>query len=520
MDLLDKYPEAGNYLIKEPVKFNNNCNDILFACLMSFESDFLQYVKPSQININLRVKCVPRFLLNPKLRCYDGITVVQGKLLDVSSVTNYVYHTVWSCPEECEDNEVILHNIPKVPPKCYSCKSTLFENSGLRKCGDKVVATFKLDTEILPRKFVMVDDLIMKLKFGYEYLLYITVLKKRTIVWSIQEVVPLPAPLTTPIPDDIKELFDKCKGVPWKFVYCLASTIGGRICPLNNFMTAKIGLLLSLASVKANVYCGSPILHFLATGNNLGYIGRLMCEAALLAASSAYIGTNSSISTCLINASGGICFMPLPLQAYHQKQIHSILSVIETGDIPPNKAKLRCAVWAYGSDFKKIILYNFGSVFGTVYRGDCGEYADELADFTLERAINPSAVTNEEKQALNDIRKYIDIVANVRVTLNEEAETLLSSYFLAARKERPKAVTVGNFEALVSTCITSARLCRREVANIHDAVFAIWLHVSGMTEPRFAPDEYLNTPADIAKLKNIMKKFTEWLENFTGCSSH
>ncbi|XP_047534329.1 minichromosome maintenance domain-containing protein 2-like [Vanessa atalanta] len=520
IDLLDVFPDVGDFLIKEPLKWQRCCNEILFACLKSLDNDMIQNIQATQVGVNIRFKSMPYFLTN-KHRKYENIVSLRGLLVNITKPTSYVYHTVWSCPDECEGNEVIMHFIPKVPPKCYLCRNTLFENSGLRRCGDQVQATFKLNNELLSKNYTIVDDLIPNLKIGKKYVINAVILKKLIAIWSIEEFQILPAPITTPVPRDIRELYESCKGIPWKFIYCLASSIGLHVCPLNTFMNIKISLLLSLVSVKANSLTSSPIIHFLSGGFDTGYIGKIMEQAALLADSYTYLGTtHNSTTTTLIGASGGVCVMALPLQAYSQNQIHSVLSAIETGEISDgvNKTTLQCAVWAQGMDFKKIILYNVGSIFGFVCRGDYGEYTDELVDYALEEAIVLPQTDKHERQALKDISIYIDLVAGLKVKLTKSAENLLRCYFLTARRERPKVVTIGNLGALIAICATSAKLCRRDIAKNDDAIFAIWLHVSGMPEPRLAPDEYLQTPADIKKLKKVIDNFYSWLEQFIGYS--
>lgn len=211
--------------------------------------------------------------------------------------------------------------------------------------------------------------------------------------------------------------------------------------------------------------------------------------------------------------------MPLPLHIYSQKQTSGVLAAVESSTVTTEtaKTKLRSAVWAQGMDFKKIVLDNVASVFGTVCRGDICEYTDQIIDFYLEGALDPEESTAEEIQTLKKLSTYIDLVSGIEVYLEFSTENLLRNYFLAARKERPRAVSVGSIRALVATCMTSARLCRRSVANIDDAVLAIWLHVSGGPEPRFAPEEYLQTPAEVKKLPKILNAFKEWLGSFTGC---
>ncbi|XP_023950733.2 uncharacterized protein LOC112054999 [Bicyclus anynana] len=517
MDLQELFPELGEQLINEPLKWQGYCNDILYACLKSSDNDMNERVQASQVAVNIRLKSFPRVLFNLNVRHYNGIISLKGLLVNISKPINYVYHTVWSCPEDCEGNEIILQYIPKTSPKCYLCRSTLFENSGLRRCGEQVVATFKFKNDLLPKKYLIIDDLMKKLKLDGTYVINVVVLKKATAVWGLEEAVTHPAPITSPIPPDVRELFEECDRKPWKFIYCLASRIGVQICPLDCFMNVKINLLLSLTSVIAHSLTGSPILHCLAAGHDTGYVSELMRQASLLANANISLGaTNSSVASALIGASGGVCVMPLPLQAYSQKQIHSVVLAVETGEVQheTNNVKLNCAVWAHGMDFKKIVLYDIAKVFGTVCRADFGEYTDKLAEFNLQAAEEPPKVTREEKQALNDISAYIDIVGGIKVSIDKDTQNLLSSYFLAARRERTDAVSVGNMESLVSVCAMSARLCRRAVANIEDAVFAIWLHVSATKEPRFAPEEYLETPNDIKKLNAVIEKFIEWLENF------
>ncbi|XP_075977366.1 minichromosome maintenance domain-containing protein 2-like [Anticarsia gemmatalis] len=518
MDLIDVFPDLGNLLVTEPMQFQKMVNNILYSALQSTDNEMRSRIEYAQVGVTIRMKSVPQ-LFEPNPRIYKGLVTFEGLLISFSKPESYIYHSVWSCPEECEGNEVILHYIPKYPPKCYMCKSVLFENSGLRRCGDKVTATFQIKDEIFSKKFHIVDDLIAILNLGSRYVLHAIVSKKVTSVWSIEKVIPLPAPITSPIPKDVEELYQACNGVPWKFIYCLASSLGVNVCPLNCFMHLKISLLLSLTSIKANAVTGASIIHVLVGGFDSRFVPAIMVDAAKLAEQSAYLGMSNSVpSTALIASSGGICVLPLPLHIYNHRQVSGILSAIETGTINTDcgTTKLKAAVWAQGMDFKKMILYNVASVFGNVCRGDYGEYNDEIADFVLQQAMEPTKTSREEIQALKDVTAYIDLVAGVEVILDVATENLLQSYFIAARKENTKNATIGSMTSLVAACLTSARLCRRSVAVIDDAVFAIWLHVSGSPEPRFAPEEYLQTPADVRKLQKIINKFKDWLEQFTG----
>lgn len=519
MDLFDMFPDLGEFLIKEPMKWKNFCNDVLYACLQSMSNDVYNNIEPAQVAVNLRFKSVSRLVCRPNPRVYKGLVSCQGLLLSVSKPSNYVFHTVWTCKEECEGTEVILQCIPKNPPKCHICRSILFENSGLRRCGEQVTALFDINNIFLSKSFTIVDDLIPELKLGSMYGINSVVVKNLTAVWSIEEIVGLPAPVTTPISKDIKELFAACKGIPWQFIYCLSSSIGVKVCPLNCFMHLKISLIMSLVSVKANALIGASIIHVLVAGYDTGYVGRLMEEAAELADRKVFLGTaNTAAPAALIGSSGGVCVMSLPLHVYNQKVTNAILSSVETGEISTEdkRVNLRSAVWAQGLDIKKLTLLNVANIFGYVCRGDCGENNDEIVEFLLQNAVEPPEANREEKEALKDVISYIDIVAGLKVSLDTGAELVLRHYFLVARKEKPRWVTVSSMSALVASCMTSARLCRRSVANTDDAVFAIWLHVSGSPEPRFAPDEYLQTPDSVKKLQKMMESFRDWLEKFSG----
>ncbi|XP_059046682.1 uncharacterized protein LOC131842171 [Achroia grisella] len=519
IELLDKYPEIGLILLKEPYKWQAVCNDILFACLQSSDNVWVQYVVLTQVAVTLRLMCVPSLLINPNPRHYKGLVLIEGLLLSVSKPESYAYHTVWSCPQECEGNETVIQYIPKIPPKCYVCKSVLFENSGLRRCGEQVIAVLKIKNDILLKRFTVRDDLISKLKLGSTYILHAVITKKLSTVWSLEEIVPMPLLMTLAVPKDIEEVYQICEAVPWEFIYCLSSSIGVNICPLNCYMNLKINLLLSLTSVKANVLNNSHIIHVFAVGYDTGFVGKIMLEAAKLAHRYLNLGTvNSTVTATLLGSSGGICLMPLPFQVYNQKQISSLLSAMESGEIitDTDRGKLQCAVWAQGADNKKAILYNVTSIFGMVSRGDYGKYNDKIVDFLLQNAIVPSTDNFEEIQALKDVALYIDSIAGLQVSLDNDCENLLRDYFLASRKERPRIVSARTMKALVAVCLNSARLCRRPVASTDDAIFAIWLHVSGSPEPRIAPDEYLETPSDIKKLKKIFNNFKIWLQDFTG----
>ncbi|XP_026741560.1 uncharacterized protein LOC113503697 [Trichoplusia ni] len=518
MDLLDAHPEIKDSVLSEPMRLQRMCNEILFACLQTCDCERKDDIQSAQVAVILRLKCVPR-IHNSNTLYYNGLVTIEGLLLNISKPETYVHHSVWSCPEECEGSEVILQYTPKHPPKCYVCRSILFENSGSRRCGEQVSATFKVKNQELPKKFLIADDLLTQLNLGCNYILHVVIMNKIVKLWSLEKVNLRPAPSTTRSPKDIEDLFKACKRIPWKFIYCLASSIGVNVCPLNCFMHLKINLLLSLTSIKANAMTGASILHVLVGGYDTRFVGEIMTEAAKLADRSVVLGmTNSVVSTALIGSSGGVCLLPLPLHIYNHKQVSSVLSAIETGEINTGTGmiKMKSAVWAQGMDFKKMILYNVASVFGNVSRGDFGEYYDDIVEFVLQQAVDPVATSREEVKALKDVADYIDLVAGIEVNMNDATENLLQNYFLAARRESTKSVSPGSMSALIAACLTSARLCRRNVANIDDAVFAIWLHVSGSPEPRFAPEEYLQTPADVKKLQKVINNFKAWLEQFTG----
>lgn len=519
MDLLEFSAGLGQLLLREPMKLQKICNEILYTCLQAMDKNRDMTVDPAQAVVNVRPSCVSQLLVPINQRHHGGLQSYFGVLLAVSKPTTYVFHTVWSCPEQCEGNEVILHYIPKVPPKCCACSCVLYENSGSRRCGEQVIATFKLRNNIIGSNFQIIDDLIPKLKLGSTFNILSVSAKKTITVWSLEEVTPLAAPVTARIPTDIAQLYKACKGRPWQFIYCLASSIGLNVCPFYCFMHIKINMLLSLLSIKANAITGSTIIHVLVAGYDTGYVGRLMEEGVKLADNSVYLGTaNTALSVALIGSSGGVCAMPLPLHVYSHKQTSILLSTMETGEISSDtgKTKLRCAVWAQGMDFKKMSLLNVASVFGTVCRGDYGDHTDDIVDFVLQNGVEPPKTGKEEIQVLNNIRDYVDLVSGIDVAMDVKAESLLRNYFMVARRERPNGVTVGSMRSLIATCLASARLCRRSTTNIDDAVFAIWLHVCGSPEPRFAPAEYLQTPADVKKLQKIMNNFKTWLEQFTG----
>ncbi|XP_041981603.1 uncharacterized protein LOC121735001 [Aricia agestis] len=522
MDIIDFSPELGDFLLREPLMWQKYCTEIFYACLKSCidNSALCNLVGFSQVIIKIRLRCMPAFLLNNKEATYNSIVAYTGLLIDVSKPSDYLYYTVWSCPEECEGNEIILHHVTKTPPKCFVCRSTLYEKKGLRKYCDQVTALFQVNRDNgFCKRLIILDDLIHELKLGAMYNIHVVVLKKTSFVWSVEEIVDLPLILISPVCPDIEELYSKCEGIPWKFIYSLAISIGLNIRPLNSFMNVKINLLMSVASVKAFRVNSSPIIHFLASGHDTEYVGKLMMHAAKLADRHIVLGTSTtSATTALLAASSGVCVIPLPLQALSQKVVHSVITAIETGEVLHDiisNAKLKCAVWAHGMDLKKMMIHNVNSVFQNICRGDFGEHDDELSAFILQQAIEPVQMF-EDEDILRSVAFYLDTVAGIKVVIDVEAEILLRDYFLAARKERPKYVTSGTMKALVNVCVTSARICRRSVANINDAMFAIWLHASGIPDPRFVPSEYLATPADLTRLQEVIDQFQEWLEQFTG----
>ncbi|CAH2041638.1 unnamed protein product, partial [Iphiclides podalirius] len=197
-----------------------------------------------------------------------------------------------------------------------------------------------------------------------------------------------------------------------------------------------------------------------------------------------------------------------------------VLKTLESGVLASESGEieLKCAVWAHSNDFNKMNVRNLSSIFGSVCRGDYGEYADDLSEFMLQNCTERMIKSRDEKNAVKDLTDYINLVAGLNVSLDRCAENLLKAYFVAARKERLTVAPIGCIGALVIVSLTSARLCRRSIATMEDALFAIWLHVCGSPEPKIAPEEYLQTPACTQKLAENMSHFKNWLEQFTGSS--
>lgn len=518
MQLLNDFPYVGKLLLDEPMKWQDICVDILFTCIQTIHEKSEELpIHRAQMTVILNIKCLPQNVVEINPRHYRGLTYIQGVLLEISKSFSYVIHSVWNCPEDCEGSEKILHYIPKSPPRCYVCKTVLFENSAFRRCADQVIGTFMMEKDFICKRIKISDEHFNKLKLGARHNLVVVIVKKTTFVWAIEAVNDLPAPSTIRIAKDIADLFVGCKGTPWTFIYCLASSIGMNVCPLNCFMPLKICLLLSLTSVAAHVHTGCSILHVLAAGLDTGYASSIMTAAANLATTSICLGTShTSVSTALLASSGGVCLLPLPLHTYQQKQISELLRAMESGEVTAeyHKVNFSSAVWSQGMNVKKIVLFNVANIFGTVCRGDFGDNVDDITEFQLLQAVECAKADTEEKRVLHDLKNYINSVAGIHVELTKETEELLKTYFLAARKNRPQEVSASTMGALVSISLASARLCRRMKVNEEDAIFAIWLHVCGSSEPRSAPEEYLQTPTNTKLLHSNMKKFKEWLDMF------
>ncbi|GBP50321.1 hypothetical protein EVAR_102290_1 [Eumeta japonica] len=201
MELLEENPNLGTLLFAEPMEFINMADNILYACLRTYEQNpLLESVRDSQVKIILRLSSVPELFVPTNQHHYNGLVTFKGMLIDITKPVHYAFHTVWSCPEECEDSEVILHYLPECAPKCCVCKSVLFENSALRRCGEEVKAIFTVENDFLSKTLPITDDLILKLRLGNKYFLTGTVVKKKVYLFSVEELQTLAAPLTAPIP--------------------------------------------------------------------------------------------------------------------------------------------------------------------------------------------------------------------------------------------------------------------------------------------------------------------------------
>ncbi|GBP50320.1 hypothetical protein EVAR_102289_1 [Eumeta japonica] len=278
-------------------------------------------------------------------------------------------------------------------------------------------------------------------------------------------------------------------------------------------------LLMSLVSVK-NTSKETNIIHVLVSGIDTGFVGSLICEAAKLAERSVLLGSayNTSVSATLINSSGGVCVMPFPFDMYSQKQINFIRSAIESNEVATESGvmQLNSSVWAQGTNLKKTSLFNVSNVFGSICRGDYGDYEDEMIDFMLENTIKNS-ISSQINNAYQ-IKLYLELVIGFNVYLNDKAKEILKGYFVTVRMVNPKILGAGGMITLMSVCASSAKLCRRDVASVDDAIFAVWLHAASTPGMQSVPNEYIEPPRDTKKFHEMMIEFKMWLENFTGLS--
>lgn len=99
------------------------------------------------------------------------------------------------------------------------------------------------------------------------------------------------------------------------------------------------------------------------------------------------------------------------------------------------------------------------------------------------------------------MREFLQAVNEYDVTLNEEAQTLITHYFVASRRYRPTGLPVRAVGLLTGLTEAHARLNLRQFALIEDVVAAIALYEESIQRVYGICD--LSTPAPLKYVADI-----------------
>ncbi|KAI9589997.1 minichromosome maintenance domain-containing protein 2 [Glossina fuscipes] len=341
------------------------------------------------------------------------------------------------------------------------------------------------------------------------------------------------------IPKSVKQLYDviKTKYTDFAFIYALSAQLCQDRIPMDCFVTLKMGLLLSLASIGPNA--DIPPIPLIVIGNDSYTINYLMKKVGQLA--TRFVGPIDDMKPCNTNgfrnhnwieanpillADGGVCYVG-DWSRIKSANAERVFKTLESGRVPIDKSTLnyplQTAIWAHWRSFKynsndQQTFNKFVKIFGLpIYAAE--DNHDALVNYTLEQAslrlfestIDHLSITTE------DMRSFLVIISERTVDWTPDATKLLKSYFVACRATRQDCLTKQAFVLLKQFAESFAKLSMRHDVELIHAVGAIIMcehfieHVYGVNDnhpPHFGAVTFITI------VDEYVDQFQQWLDSF------
>ncbi|KAK6636316.1 hypothetical protein RUM43_009975 [Polyplax serrata] len=358
------------------------------------------------------------------------------------------------------------------------------------------------------------------------------------------------------IPESIKNLhFEISQTSPnclSSFVIALSSLLGSFLIPTSSFLNLKIGLMLCLATMEADVpvpliAIGSDSLNakilFQAAGK---FAGRYVKYSAANSFLGGIIkpGVQADVicqeAGQLVFAGKGICDLG-DWSKFKKEQTNYICQTIESGQILFNKGEfgksnltsfvpLKCSVWAYWSNRGKnsassLQLKRLVNVFGIPFLAD---EKNELEHTKICLRNMSTLVTDFDQFPRNgtitpeDFREFFKVINSREVTLSESASQLIRGYFVVRRRDQPQWLPLGAIKTITALAEAHARLALRNEVLFEDVVAIIYLYEESLASiwgefvlpyPKIPWDE--KEPIYVWMSKQL-REFSIWLEEYVG----
>ncbi|XP_075157367.1 meiotic 218 [Haematobia irritans] len=343
----------------------------------------------------------------------------------------------------------------------------------------------------------------------------------------------------TMMPSSVKQLYDVIKEQysDFSFIYALSTQLCQDRIPMDCFITLKMGLLLSLASIGPNPHM--PPIPIIAVGNDTYMANYLMTTVGQLASrfvgptedtkppsSSGYRNLKWIEADPILLAKGGVYYVGdwsrLKLLRADRifKDIESSLVAIDNST---HQYALETAIWAHWRSFKynskdQQMFNKFVKIFGIpIYMAD--DNHDSLINYTLDQASVKLFESTIDHLSINedDMRNFLVHISERHVDHTPEAAALLQKYFVASRTARPDCLTKQALIILKQFSESFAKLSLRHEVLPIDVIGAIVLcehsieHIFGAFD---TPPPHFGAVPFVGAVDEYLLEFQKWLDAY------
>ncbi|KAI5751009.1 hypothetical protein M8J77_003363 [Diaphorina citri] len=310
----------------------------------------------------------PNFSFQRQHKNSISLQKLTGSLIYLTAPKKYEKSRLFKCESRaCHYQRRVKHG--RKPPSCILTGHPMIEVPRATEVGEYMDARFLFEINRLPltvRIPLKISKLQWTLGCRYNVVFQFDVHLSMYSAWYVSEAVPDLKPFLSSLPESIQnlraELENQCAQSPWTLVNYMSAELCSNVTPRGVFHNLKMGLLLSLASMRCNA--GKPVpLLCLGPENTT-----LIREASILSHHLIDMTANPSNQQGCVEgifsdelqagplqiARDGICYVGEWSKYGHGKHspASKILKALEDGYISTtNQGKthlcqLKCLVWA------------------------------------------------------------------------------------------------------------------------------------------------------------------------------